>query len=63
MWLPLVERLPFPFYSIYNSFQVCGRRFSEALHYELRPFHIKVRIIEPGFIRTDFYDRSMVERK
>jgi NADP-dependent 3-hydroxy acid dehydrogenase YdfG len=50
-----------PFYSIYNSSKFAVEGFSEALHYELRPFHIKVRIIEPGFIRTDFYDRSMVE--
>jgi NAD(P)-dependent dehydrogenase (short-subunit alcohol dehydrogenase family) len=27
--------------------------------YELRPFGIKVRLIEPGTIKTDFYGRSM----
>ena len=54
-------RATIPFYSIYNSSKFAVEGFSEALHYELRPFHIKVRIIEPGFIRTDFHDRSMVE--
>jgi NADP-dependent 3-hydroxy acid dehydrogenase YdfG len=54
-------RATIPFYSIYNSSKFAVEGFSEALHYELRPFHIKVRIIEPGFIGTDFYDRSMVE--
>ena len=32
--------------------------FSEALHYELSPLGIRVKIIEPGPIKTDFYDRS-----
>ena len=32
--------------------------FSEALVYELEPFGIRVKIIEPGPIKTDFYDRS-----
>jgi short-subunit dehydrogenase len=54
-------RATIPFYSIYNSSKFAVEGFSEALHFELRPFGIKVRIIEPGFIRTDFYDRSMVE--
>src|SRR5262249_55691321 len=30
----------------------------EALVYELEPFGIKIKIIEPGPIKTDFYDRS-----
>ncbi len=31
---------------------------SESLHYELRPFGIRVKLIEPGVIQTDFYGRS-----
>jgi NAD(P)-dependent dehydrogenase (short-subunit alcohol dehydrogenase family) len=50
-----------PFYSVYNSSKFAVEGFSECLHYELRPFNIKVRIIEPGYIRTDFYDRSLVD--
>ena len=33
--------------------------FSESLHFELAPLGIRVKIIEPGVIKTDFYDRSM----
>lgn len=33
--------------------------FSESLQHELKPFNIKVKIIEPGPIKTDFYSRSM----
>ncbi len=31
---------------------------SEALHYELEQFDVKVKIIEPGLIATDFAGRS-----
>ena len=33
--------------------------FSEALLYELQPLNIRVKVIEPGVIKTDFYDRSL----
>lgn len=52
-------RLAFPFYSIYNSSKFAVEGFSEGLHYELKPFGIRVKIIEPGVIKTDFYGRSM----
>ncbi|MEW6516743.1 MAG: SDR family oxidoreductase [candidate division FCPU426 bacterium] len=53
-------RLTFPFYSLYNSTKWAVEGFSEGLHYELEDLNIKVKIIEPGIILTDFYDRSMV---
>ena len=31
---------------------------SEALHYELEPLGIRVRLVEPGMIKTDFGGRS-----
>ncbi len=52
-------RLGFPLYSLYNSTKWAVEGYSEALQYELQPFGIKVRLIEPGVIQTDFYDRSM----
>jgi NAD(P)-dependent dehydrogenase (short-subunit alcohol dehydrogenase family) len=52
-------RIGFPLYTIYNSTKWAIEGFSEALWYELRPLNIKVKLIEPGVIKTDFYDRSM----
>lgn len=51
-------RAAFPFYSIYHGTKWAVDGFSESLSYELEPLNIKVKIIEPGGIRTDFYDRS-----
>lgn len=49
----------FPFYSLYNSSKWAVEGLSEALQYELLPFNIGVKVIEPGPIKTDFYGRSM----
>lgn len=54
-------RLTFPLYSLYHSTKWAVEGFSESLQYELRPFKIKVKIIEPGPIKTDFYSRSAQE--
>jgi len=51
-------RLTFPFYSVYHASKWAVEGFSESLSYELAPFGIRVKIIEPGPIKTDFYDRS-----
>lgn len=51
-------RLAFPLYSIYHSTKWAVEGFSESLAYELRPFNIKVRIVEPGAIKTEFTGRS-----
>lgn len=53
-------RTTFPLYSIYHSTKWAVEGFSESLHYELRPFGIKMRIIEPGAIKTPFYSTSRV---
>lgn len=52
-------RITFPLYSLYHATKWAVEGFSESLHYELAPFGIRVKIIEPGPIKTDFYDRSM----
>jgi NAD(P)-dependent dehydrogenase (short-subunit alcohol dehydrogenase family) len=51
-------RLTFPLYSIYHASKWALEGFSEGLVYELKEFGIRVKIIEPGPIKTDFYDRS-----
>jgi NAD(P)-dependent dehydrogenase (short-subunit alcohol dehydrogenase family) len=52
-------RLTFPLYSLYHGTKWAVEGFSESLQFELSPFNIRVKIIEPGAIKTDFYDRSM----
>lgn len=48
-----------PLQSLYHATKWGVEGFSESLQYELRPFNIRVKIIEPGVIKTDFYGRSM----
>jgi NAD(P)-dependent dehydrogenase (short-subunit alcohol dehydrogenase family) len=52
-------RLTFPFYSVYHATKWAVDGFSESLQFELRPLGIRVKIVEPGAIKTDFYDRSV----
>ncbi len=52
-------RLTFPLYSIYHASKWAVEGFSESLQYEVKEFGIKIKIIEPGPIKTDFYERSM----
>jgi NAD(P)-dependent dehydrogenase (short-subunit alcohol dehydrogenase family) len=56
-------RSAFPIYSPYHATKWAVEGFSESLQYELRQFNIKVKIIEPGPIKTDFYDRSITVAK
>lgn len=51
--------LTFPLYSVYHSTKWALEGFMESLQFELRQFNIKVKNIEPGAIKTDFYDRSL----
>ena len=51
----------FPLYSLYNSTKWAVEGFSESLQYELEGFNIRLKIIEPGVIKTDFADRSLVQ--
>jgi NAD(P)-dependent dehydrogenase (short-subunit alcohol dehydrogenase family) len=45
-------RLTFP---LYNATKWAVEGFTESLDFELRPFNIRVKLIEPGPIKTDFY--------
>jgi short-subunit dehydrogenase len=51
-------RMAFPFFSLYHASKWAVEGFSESLQYEVEPFNIKVKIIEPGPIKTEFYGRS-----
>ncbi len=52
-------RMTFPFSSLYNSTKWAVEGFSESLQFELEQFNIRVKIIEPGPIKTDFIGRSL----
>jgi len=52
-------RVAIPRFSVYAATKWGVEGFSESLYNELRPYNIAVKIIEPGFIETDFYRRSM----
>ena len=56
-------KITLPLYSMYQSTKWAVSGFSEALQFELRPFNIKIKIIEPGAVVTDFYNRSMTHTK
>ena len=56
-------RITFPLYSIYHASKWAVEGFSESLQYEVSEFNIRIKIIEPGPIKTDFYDRSMSRSK
>ncbi|MEN9912424.1 MAG: hypothetical protein RI956_868 [Pseudomonadota bacterium] len=44
----------FPLYSVYHSTKWAIEGFMESLHYELKPFGIRIKNIEPGTIKTNF---------
>lgn len=49
-----------PLQSMYHATKWGVEGFSESLQYELKQFDIRVKIIQPGVIKTDFFGRSMV---
>lgn len=51
-------QMTFPLGTLYHGTKFAVEGLSEALHYELAPFGVKVKIVEPGMIRTDFGGRS-----
>ncbi len=57
-------KIGFPFYSIYNSSKFALEGFIEGLQYELEPFGIRLKLIEPGPVKTKFFkDSFQVESK
>jgi len=51
-------KITFPLYSIYHSTKFAVEGFTESLHYELSALKIKLKLIEPGLIATEFAGRS-----
>ena len=51
-------QMTFPLGTLYHGTKFAVEGISEALHYELEAFGVRVRIVEPGMIATDFGGRS-----
>ena len=59
----LAGRIGFPVSSAYISSKFAIEGLSESLRYELGPFGINVIIIEPGVIKTNFFDSMKTAKK
>ena len=53
----------FPGISAYVSTKFAVEGLSESIAYELEPFGIKVILIEPGFVKTNFINAMVVAKK
>ena len=56
-----VGRVTVPLVSIYAASKFAVEGFSESLSYELDSQNIKVKIVEPGYVATPFYQRAKAE--
>ncbi len=52
-------RVVFPFFTAYNSTKWALEGLSEGLWHELRPFGIRVKAIEPGFVETAIWGKVL----
>jgi len=52
----IAGRVTFPFQSIYHTSKWAIEGFSESLCYELKPLNIKVKVVEPGMVKTNIYN-------
>jgi NAD(P)-dependent dehydrogenase (short-subunit alcohol dehydrogenase family) len=52
----LAGLVPVPFWGFYNASKFAVEGYMETLRHELKPFGIRVALVEPGIIRTPFYE-------
>jgi NAD(P)-dependent dehydrogenase (short-subunit alcohol dehydrogenase family) len=55
----IVGRFALPYASSYVATKFAVEGLSESMRYELEPFRIRVKLIEPGSVRTEFGKGSM----
>jgi NAD(P)-dependent dehydrogenase (short-subunit alcohol dehydrogenase family) len=55
----IIGRMALPYASSYIATKFAVEGLSESMRYELEPFHIRVKLIEPGSISTEFGKGSM----
>ena len=51
-------KMTFPLGTLYHGTKFAVEGLSEALHYELEPLGVKMKLVEPGMTATDFGGRS-----
>ncbi len=51
-------KMTFPLGSLYHGTKFAVEGLSESLHFELLPLGVRVKIVEPGMVKTDFAGRS-----
>ncbi|MGG4046138.1 MULTISPECIES: SDR family oxidoreductase [Paenibacillus] len=52
-------KIGFPTLSLYHSTKFAVEGFTEALTFELASQNIRLKLIEPGVVKTDFFGRSI----
>jgi short-subunit dehydrogenase len=52
-------KITLPLGTLYHGSKFAVEGLSEALHYELATIGVRVKIVEPGFVSTDFGGRSL----
>lgn len=55
----IAGKIAFPFLTLYHASKWAIEGFSESLFYELAPHNIKVKVVEPGNVATNFTGRSL----
>lgn len=55
----LGSRMVLPYFTLYHATKYALRGFTESLYFELQPFNIKLKLIEPGRVDTNFSGRSL----
>ncbi|MHB9002564.1 MAG: SDR family oxidoreductase [Coriobacteriia bacterium] len=51
--------MTFPFFGAYNSTKWALEGYSEGLWHELKPFGVRVKAIEPGFVETAIWGKVL----
>lgn len=57
----IAGRVTFPYQSVYHASKWAIEGLSEGLKYELNPLNIKIKIVEPGMVKTALYD-SIIDK-
>jgi NAD(P)-dependent dehydrogenase (short-subunit alcohol dehydrogenase family) len=51
---------PLPFVGFYSASKFALEGYTEALRHEVKPFQIKVSLVEPGFVKTQLYNNEQL---